>query len=163
VTKYWSQLECQWPPTELQSYGKCPGPKRDIRSLQSNWSPQSEPPALIQSSSLRLFGCPKAVGEIRSPTRPRTVPNQFSAYEQLQTYPLRYVNVQSTFGGSLRKMRRENPGLFSPGVPEPSLVLGSRQYGGVSGDRVPCSQRTNGSNISVGGWGCHPVRLTTRR
>jgi hypothetical protein len=151
VTKYCSHLECQWPPTELQSYGKCPGPKRDIRSLQSNWSPQSEPPALIQSSSLRLFGCPKAVGEIRSPTRPRTVPNQFSAYEQLQTYPLRYVNVQSTFGGSLRKMRRENPGLFSPGVPEPSLVLGSSTAGCRGIGCRAASARTAATSLSGDG------------
>jgi len=50
-------------------------------------------------------------------------------------------------------VRQENPGLFSPGVPELSLLLGSRPYGGVSGDGVPYSQRTNGSNIFVGGWG----------
>jgi hypothetical protein len=56
-------------------------------------------------------------------------------------------------------MKRENPGL-SPGAPELSLILGSGPYGGVSGDGVPCSQRTNSSNISVGGWGCYPVRLT---
>ena len=54
-------------------------------------------------------------------------------------------------------MRRENPERFSLGVPELSLILG-RPHGGVSGDGVPCS--TNSSNISVGGWGCHPVCLT---
>jgi hypothetical protein len=30
----------------------------------------------------------------------------------------------------------------------------------VSG--VPYSQRTNGSNTSVGGWGCRTIRLTTQ-
>ena len=35
--------------------------------------------------------------------------------------------------------------------------------GGVSGDEVPHSQHTNGSNTSVGGWGCRTVRLTTQR
>ena len=33
---------------------------------------------------------------------------------------------------------------------------------GCRGDGVPYSQLTNGSNISVGGWGCHTVRLTTQ-
>jgi hypothetical protein len=33
---------------------------------------------------------------------------------------------------------------------------------GCRGDGVPYSQLTNGSNISVGGWGCRGVRLTTR-
>ena len=47
---------------------------------------------------------------------------------------------------------REPRAWFSPGVPELSPILGSRPYGGVSG--VPYSQRTNGSNTSVGGWGC---------
>ena len=28
----------------------------------------------------------------------------------------------------------------------------------MSGDGVPYSQRTNGSNTSVGGWGCRTVR-----
>ena len=78
----------------------------------------------------------------------------------MQTYPLRYVNVQSTFGGFSAQIKRENPGLFWPGVPELSLILGSRPYGGVSGDGVPYSQRTNGSNTSVGGWGCRTLRLT---
>ena len=32
----------------------------------------------------------------------------------------------------------------------------------MSGDAVPYSQRSNGSNISVGGWGCSTVRLTTQ-
>jgi hypothetical protein len=56
-------------------------------------------------------------------------------------------------------MKRESPGLL-PGAPELSLILGSGQYGGVSGDGVPCSQRANSSNITVRGWGCYPVRLT---
>ena len=33
---------------------------------------------------------------------------------------------------------------------------------GCRGDGVPYSQLTNGSNISVGGWGCRTVRLTTQ-
>jgi hypothetical protein len=50
---------------------------------------------------------------------------------------------------------------FSPGVPELSLILGSRQAvpRGVGGG-MPYSQPTNGSNISVGGWG---ACLTPRR
>jgi hypothetical protein len=70
-------------------------------------------------------------------------------------------NGQSTFGGSPRKLiKRENPGLFSPGVPELSLILGSRQYGGVSG--MGCrkaSARMAATSLSGDG-GCHPVRLT---
>ena len=31
---------------------------------------------------------------------------------------------------------------------------------GCRGDGVPYSQLTNGSNISVGGWGCRTDRLT---
>ena len=33
---------------------------------------------------------------------------------------------------------------------------------GCRGDGVPYSQLANGSNISVGGWGCRTVRLTTQ-
>ncbi len=70
------------------------------------------------------------------------------------------TEVRRGQGSARETLRRENP---ERGVPELSLILGSRQYGGVLGDGVPHGQRTNGSNISVGGWGCHPVRLTTRR
>jgi hypothetical protein len=59
-------------------------------------------------------------------------------------------------------MRRENPERFSLGVPELSLKLGSRPYGGVSGDGVLYSQPKNGSNHLCRGMGCHMVRLTTR-
>ena len=59
-------------------------------------------------------------------------------------------------------MRRENPERFSPGVPELSLILGSRPYGGVSGDGVLYSQPKNGSNHLCRGMGCHMVRLMTR-
>jgi hypothetical protein len=38
------------------------------------------------------------------------------------------------------QMKRESPGLFSPGAPELSLILGSRPYDGVSGDGVTYSQ-----------------------
>ena len=51
--------------------------------------------------------------------------------------------------------------VVAPGVPELSPILGSsRPYGGVSGDGVPYSQHTYGSNTSVGGWGAATVRLT---
>jgi len=56
--------------------------------------------------------------------------------------------------------KRTPSAVLAPGVPELSLILGSRPYGGVSGDGVPYSQRTNGSNTSVGGWGCRTLRLT---
>ena len=48
---------------------------------------------------------------------------------------------------------REPRARFSLGVPELSLILGSRPYGGVSGDGVQYGQCTNGSIISVGDGG----------
>ena len=38
----------------------------------------------------------------------------------------------------------------------------TRPFGGVSGGWGAYSQLTNGSNISVGGWGCRTVRLTAQ-
>ena len=71
------------------------------------------------------------------------------------------TRVRRGQGSARETLRRENPERVAPGVPELSLILGSRPYSGVSG--VPHSQHTNGSNIFVGGWGCRTVRLTTQR
>ena len=71
------------------------------------------------------------------------------------------TGVRRGQGSARETLRQENPSaVLAPGVPELSLILGSRPYGGVSGDGVPYSQRTNGSNTSVGGWGCRTLRLT---
>ena len=71
------------------------------------------------------------------------------------------TGVRRGQGSARETLRRENPERGSrPGFLL-SPILGSRPYGGVSG--VPYSQRTNGSNTSVGGWGCRTVRLTAER
>ena len=64
------------------------------------------------------------------------------------------TGVRRGQGSARETLRPENPERGPrPGFLSFSLILGSRPYGGVSGDRVPYSQLTNGSNISVGGWG----------
>ena len=73
------------------------------------------------------------------------------------------TGVRRGQGSARETLRRERPPeRFAPGVAGLSPILGGRPYGGVSGDGVPYSQRTNGSSTSVGGWGCRTVRLTTQ-
>ena len=74
------------------------------------------------------------------------------------------TRVRRGQGLARETLRQENPSaVLAPGVPELSLILGSRPTAGCRGDGVPHSQHTNGSNTSVGGWGCRTVRLTTQR
>ena len=57
---------------------------------------------------------------------------------------------------------KEPRALVTPGVPELSLILGSRLCGGVSGDGChTASTRTAAASLS-GGWGCRTVSLTTQ-
>lgn len=57
---------------------------------------------------------------------------------------------------------KEPRALVTPGVPELSIILGSRPCGGVSGDGChTASTRTAAASLS-GGWGCRTVSLTTQ-
>ena len=51
------------------------------------------------------------------------------------------TGVRRGQGSARETLRRDNPTGSAPGVPELSLILGSRPYGGVSGVRQPAHER----------------------
>ena len=110
-----------------------------------------------------LLSPARCVGEVGEEARASTNSRQCNG-PSLGPTQCRKPPLPRPIGGafSCGPATKKNPERFSLGVPELSLSLGSRPYGGVSGDGVLYSQPQNGSNHLCRGMGCHMVRLTRK-